>query len=366
MLSIGLGTFLMMTLYLVHTTLVLETAQLSSGRQPNLVLFDIQTDQREELTKLVHSFGLPILQQVPVVAMRLASVSGRAVEQILKDPKNSIPESALRREYRSTYREQLIDTEKLVLGKLQVHVTANSTPILVSLEEGIARRLQVRLGDELVFDLQGLPIATRVGSLRKVEWERVQPNFFVVFPRGVLEQAPQFYVMVLRTPSNEESAKLQRVVVEKLPNVSAIDLALIMGTIDMILMKVAFVVRFIALFSIFTGLVVLVGAVSTGRYQRIQESVLLRTLGARQRQVRSILFVEYLFLGSLAAFTGLLLASAASWLLARFVFEAPLAPVLLPSLVALPLMTALTVGIGMLNSRGIASRSPLEALRAET
>ena len=133
-----------------------------------------------------------------------------------------------------------------------------------------------------MFDVQGLPVATRVGSLRKVEWERVQPNFFVVFPAGVLEDAPQFYVMVLKTGSNEESARLQQTVVQRFPNVSAIDLALIVNMIDTILSKVAFVVRFMALFSIFTGLVVLAGAVVTGRYQRIRESVLASNPGRQK------------------------------------------------------------------------------------
>jgi len=365
MLSIGLGTFLMMTLYLIHGVLVQEVTLLASGHQPNMVLFDIQTDQREDLGKLVRSLNVPILQEVPIVTMRLASVQGRPVEDILKDPKNAIPESALQREYRSTYRDKLIDTEKLILGKWQSRATLSSGPILVSLEGGIAQRLKVRLGDELVFDVQGLPVATRVGSLRKVEWERVQPNFFVVFPAGVLEDAPQFYVMVLKTGSNEESARLQQTVVQRFPNVSAIDLALIVNMIDTILSKVAFVVRFMALFSIFTGLVVLAGAVVTGRYQRIRESVLLRTLGARKRQVLQIMLVEYFFLGLLAALTGLLLAWAASWALAQYVFEAPFVPFMLPSILALLIVTLLAVAIGMLNSRGIANRPPLEVLRAE-
>jgi putative ABC transport system permease protein len=177
MLSIGLGTFLMMTLYLIHGVLVQEVSLLASGHQPNMVLFDIQTDQRDDLGKLVLSQNVPILQEVPIVTMRLTSVQGRAVEDILRDPKNAIPESALQREYRSTYRDKLISTEKLILGKWQPRATLTSGPVLVSLEEGIAQRLKVRLGDELVFDVQGLPVATRIGSLRKVEWERVQPSW---------------------------------------------------------------------------------------------------------------------------------------------------------------------------------------------
>jgi putative ABC transport system permease protein len=111
--------------------------------------------------------------------------------------------------------------------------------------------------------------------------------------------------------------------------------------------------------------VVLAGAVVTGRYQRIRESVLLRTLGARKRQVLQIMVVEYFFLGMLAALTGLLLAWVASWALARYVFEAPLVPFVLPSLLALSTVTLLAVTVGMFNSRGVAGRPPLEVLRAE-
>jgi putative ABC transport system permease protein len=366
MLSVGLGTFLMMTLYLTHAVLVQEVSLWGRGHQPNIVLFDIQTDQQEEIRDLVQSFHVPVLQEVPIVTMRLTSVGGRSVEDILKDPKNSIPESALQREYRSTYRDHLIDTEKLILGKWQERVASEAAPVLVSLEEGIAQRLKASLGDELVFDVQGLPVVTRVGSLRKVEWERVQPNFFVVFPTGVLDQAPQFHVMVLRTPGNEVSARLQQAVFQRFPNVSAIDLALIVAIIDTILSKVAFVVRFIAFFSILTGLMVLAGAVITGKYQRIRESILLRTLGAKKAQILKIMIVEYFFLGSFAALTGLLLAWAGSWALARFVFEAPFVPVLLPSLAALLIVTGLGILIGLANSRGVTSRPPLEVLRAET
>ncbi len=366
MLSLGLGTFLMSTLYLVHSVLINEAVLMGRGHQPNLVLFDIQPDQKEAVGDLVRSNQLPILQEMPVVTMRLASIRGRAVSEILKDPKNSIQESWLQREYRSTYREGLIETEKLVLGKWQGRVNADTEPIVVSLEEGIAKRLKVGIGDQLIFDVQGLPLTTTVGSLRKVEWERVQPNFFVVFPAGVLESAPQFFVMVLRVNDNAESARLQRAVVQQFPNVSAIDLSLIVTMIDGILNKVSFVIRFMAFFSTFTGLLVLAGAVIAGKYQRIKESVLLRTLGASRVQIRDILVIEYLFLGGFAALTGMLLSLVASWALAHFVFETRFVPSWIFVLAGLLVVPLLAIVIGMLNSRGIANRPPLEVLRAES
>ena len=219
------------------------------------------------------------------------------------------------------------------------------------------------MGDEIVFDVQGLPVTTRVASLREVDWRRIQPNFFVVFPRGILEDAPAMHVLVTRIQSAAESAELQRAMVKQFPNVSTIDLALVLKTLDAIIGKISFVVRFMALFTVATGLLVLVGALLTGRYQRIQESILLRTLGASRRQILRILFVEYLALGVLSALTGVLLALAAAWALCQFVFKVHFAPEFLPLLIALAAVPGLTVLTGLLMSRGVLKQPPLAILR---
>jgi len=131
------------------------------------------------------------------------------------------------------------------------------------------------------------------------------------------------------------------------------------------LSKVAFVIRFMALFSILTGLLVLASAVATSRYQRLQESVLLRTLGGSRNQILKIMALEYTFLGGLAGLTGLVLAVAASWGLAHFTFEARFAPAVWPTALVLLVVMALTVLLGMLNSRGLITHPPLEVLRSE-
>ena len=154
-------------------------------------------------------------------------------------------------------------------------------------------------------------------------------------------------------------------VVERFPNVSTIDLALVLDTVDTVLNQVSVVIRSMALFSILTGLIVLVGAVVSSRYQRTRESVLLRTLGASRDQITKILAVEYFSLGLLAAMTGLTLSIASSWALAFFVFETEFVVELVPLLVALVVVVGLTLLIGIINSRGMCDRSPLEVLRAE-
>jgi putative ABC transport system permease protein len=213
--------------------------------------------------------------------------------------------------------------------------------------------------------VQGVRLRTLVGSLRDVEWTRVQTNFLVVFPSGVLEQAPQFHVLVTRAPDTRSSAAFQQAVVRDFPNISVIDLGLVLDIVDDILRKIGTVIRFMAMFCLCTGIVVLIASVMISRYQRMREGVLLRTLGADRRQVLAINGLEYLFLGALAGLTGVLIAMAGSWALARFVFETDFRPDLSVALQAFAAVCALTVGIGLANSRFVVNRPPLEILREE-
>jgi putative ABC transport system permease protein len=380
LLSLGLGTFLMTSMGLVEKNLLKQLISTTGPNQPNAVLFDIQNSQKAGVLQLVHSLHVPILDEVPVVTMRLSSVKGRSIESIASNTNRARGEErwAYRREYRSTYRAQLHDGEKIVAGQWIGQVTNDaaaglirwgnqhsSKDIPVSLEHEIATDLHVGVGNKLVFDVQGIPFATRVASLREVEWRRIQPNFFVVFPSGVLEDAPAMNVLVMHVGSSQESARLQREVVKAFPNVSAIDLTLVLQTVDAILGKISFVIRFLAMFTVLTGLVVLVTALLSGRYQRARESVLLRTLGASRGQVLKILLVEYFSLGLLAALTGILLAVLAAWALAEFVFHTSFAPEPGSLLVALLVVPGITVLTGFLMSRGVLNQSPLVILRAE-
>jgi putative ABC transport system permease protein len=363
LLSLGLGVFLVLTLY--RTNQILSGGLIPSDRasQPNAALFDIQPDQVEAVKEILGSKKLPLIADVPIVTMRLSSVKRVPVRTLLRDSERGIPRWVLRREYRSTYRDSLDSSETLVKGSWPARRT-NQNFIPISIEQGIADDLQVGLNDELVFDLQGVMLTNRIVSIRKVDWRRVQPNFFIVFPSGVLEDAPGFHIITTRVESREQSADMQRTVVKALPNISIIDLTLVLDTIDTILSKVAFVIRFMAGFTVATGLIVLAASVLTGRYQRIQETILLRTLGASRQQVRRILLAEYLLLGGLSAFTGILLAEGGAWLLARYVFEAEFQFAVLPMIIALLAVTTITILTGLLANRGVLDSPPLEILRS--
>ena len=363
LLSLGLGVFLVLTLYRSNQILSGGLIPKNRGAQPNAALFDIQSDQVEPVKQILAAQKLPVIDDVPLVTMRLTSLKGEPVRRLLRESGRDLPRWALRREYRSTYRDTLDSSEQLVKGTWPVKAT-DPNVIPISIEEGIAEDLKVDLGDELVFDVQGVLMTNRVVSIRKVDWKRIQPNFFVVFPTGVLEEAPGFHIITTRVGSREQSAAMQRAVVRALPNVSVIDLTLVLDTIDAILDKVAFVVRFMALFTVITGLVVLVASVLTGRYQRIQETILLRTLGASRQQVHRILLAEYLLLGVISAATGIVLAETGAWLLARYVFEAEFHLAFVPMLIALVTVSAATVITGLFANRGVLDSPPLEILRS--
>jgi putative ABC transport system permease protein len=364
--SLGLGTFLILTLYLARESLLREFRGSTGNDRPNLLFFDIQDDELAGVRNVLRAQQAEERQEAPIVTMRIRALKGRPVEELLREHNERIPGWTLRREYRSTYRGRLTDTEKVVAGTFVDRVDAGIAVVPVSVEEGLAQEMQVRLGDEITFDVQGVPIRTRVASLRAVEWQRLQPTFFVVFPEGVLESAPKFHVVAVRVRSPAQSAAVQQAVVRAHPNVSAIDLGLVLEVFDDIFSKVSLVVRFMAAFVVATGVVVLAGAVLTARFQRIHESVLLRTLGATRRQVRQIMLVEYGVLGVLAAVTGSVLALGANWLLMRFVFEAGVAAPPLLLLAAIAAVTALTLATGLLSSRGICDHPPLAVLRQET
>ncbi len=363
--TIGLGTALLSTLYFVQSVLLGQVALTDRYNQPNMILFDIQTDQTEEVAQMVRSYGMPIKQDLPIVAMRLAQFKGKSRAELLKDSILDLPRDVINREYRVTYRDTLDINEELVEGELKPAGQSLDDPVYVSISDNHLRRMKAKLGDTIVFNVQGTPITTIIGSVRRLDIKQFRTSFTFVFPRGVLEEAPQFGVLVTRVNSNEESARFQQEIVAKYPNISVVDISLILKTAEEILGEVAFVIQFMALFSILTGIIVLIGSVLLSRFQRIRESILLRTLGANRRQIIRITLLEYFFLGSLASLAGIILSLVASWALMNFTFGLDFNPDYTPIFWIYLIITGLTVFIGVSSSRGILSRPPLEVLRAE-
>jgi putative ABC transport system permease protein len=384
-LAVGFGIFLIATLYVVQRNLLDRLRLDTRPDRPNVVMFDIQRDQIAGVRTLLRDRGIAVLQETPIVTARISAINGRTVQQLIAAPDGyRRARWALRREYRNTYRDSLMSSEQVVAGEWWPHRPVGSgaaeeaggaaagarafsaapgPPAAISVEQDLAKELAVSLGERITWDVQGVPVESRITSLRRVSWARFEPNFFVVFQPGVLEHAPQNFVLLTRITDRTIRAQAQRDLVLRYPNIAALDLTLVQQTLDAVLRSVSVAIRFMALFSMVSGLLVLVGSIATTRFQRMRESVLLKTLGASRRQIIGITLTEYSALGALAGVTGVVLAGVAGWALMRFFFDVPFR---LPALPLASLAVAaglITTLVGLANSRRVLDQTPLAVIR---
>ena len=363
-LAVGIGTFLISTLYFTKDLLLAQASLDEQAESPNIILLDVQSEQQEAVANTINSENLAVLGNIPIVSMRVESLKGRPASEIREDTTSNVNGWILHHEFRTTYRDSLISSEVLEAGEWIGSYSENDA-IPISISNNFAEDAEVAVGDNLSFNVQGVLINAEVASIRQVDWSRMQLNFSIVFPAGVLEEAPQFRVLTTKVPDDENSASLQQKLVKNFPNVTIIDLRQVLDVIEKILSKISWLINFMAFFSILTGIIVLIGAVRTSKYQRIRESVLLRTLGAKSEQILKILALEYLYLGILGALSGILLSLISSQLLGYFVFETTFIPSWIPFLVLLPGIILLVMGIGLGNSLGVIKSPPLVVLRKE-
>ena len=393
LLALGFGAFLLTTLFTAQHNLLRELRiDDVGGVRPNLFLFDIQSDQRALVDSTVRSITHTAPGAfTPIVPMRLLEVKGRPVRLILArgdtlrrdsstaeaassrrggSPRGEGSLWAFRREYRSTYRSTISTAEKVTKGTWfgsgpWGSGRRASDPVPISMESSLADEISVTVGDPITWDLQGVPVYSRVTSIRDVNWARFEPNFFVVFAPGALEQAPQTWVTLARVADATARGQVQRRLAEHATNVTSVDLGDVQRALETVVDRIVLAIRFMALFSLVTGTIVLIGAIATSRWQRVREGTLLRTLGATRRQVLQILMVEYAALGLGAALVATGLAAAAGWALSRFVFQASFSlPWASMALLATGLV-ALTTAVGLWNSLDVLKRPPNEVLRAE-
>ena len=364
-LAIGVGAFLISTLYFTKDMLLAKASLENSPNNPNIILMDVQTNQKAGVINTITPKGLKVLDNTPIITMRIADIKGTSVNTIRNDSTSTIRNWILNHEFRVTYRDSMMPTEKLTSGTF-AKVRPKEGLIPISLSDNVARDAEVVIGDTISFNVQGVLMKTVVGSIRTIDWGQMRMNFNVVFPPGVLENAPQFHVLSTNSPDSKTSAQLQRDLVKAYPNVSVLDLRQILDVVQGILNKISWVINFMAFFSILTGIIVLIGSVRTSKYQRIKESVLLRTLGAKGSQILKITALEYLYLGVIGSGIGIILSVISSQLLANLVFDVSFVPSWVPFAILLPGITILVLLIGLANSRSVLNSPPLEVLRKES
>jgi putative ABC transport system permease protein len=351
---------------LVFHTLLTSQIELSHAEQtPNVFVYDIQPDQADGVRSLVRSKGLEIREEVPIVLMRLQSIRGRPVRDITADPASSIPAWTLNRVYWSTYRSHTLESERIVKGSWTERHHDERTPPEISIEDRLAERLGVSLGDEIVWDIHGIPYATRVGSLRQIMWERMRRNAFVVFPEGVLEDAPSFLFFTIRTKDAAETATIQREIARSFPNVSIVDIRGVVARVEELLGMIVRVAALLATTLAVTALVALSAALLAGTEDRARELSLYRTVGATRRQIVSLMRYEFLLVGVLASSVALVLSVVIAAIVSEFVFHRPFEFPWSTSLVTSAIFLATIVGLALGTHRPLLKMSPLAALRGE-
>jgi putative ABC transport system permease protein len=365
--ALGVGVMLLVSIALLESSLGRQIDHEQRREAPSFFFIDIQPDQREGFARVVTGAGAGAAPALtPVVRSRLTAINGQPVTREMVRRHRGGPDGDaawyLRREYVLTYAAELPATNTLVTGRWWG--AGDGSRPLVSVEEAAAKNLGLKLGDRLTFDVQGVPVEAEVTSVRKVDWQTLSTNFFMILSPGALDGAPGTWVATVRVPPAAE-ARLQGAVVAAFPNVTAIPVRDVLDRVGTMLDQMALAIRVMALFSIGTGLVVMVSALAATRYARLRESVIWRTLGATRGVVARIFAVEYACLGAAAGVGGSLLALALSWIVLHFVLEVPWSFALPPLVLGVSLTIALALTVGLLATFRLLGQKPLAVLRQE-
>jgi len=364
--SLGLGCFLLNAVDVVEQHVVRDFEVTGTAR-PNLAMIDIQLDQRQPLLDELAKFDTKVTYVEPMVTMRLTAINGRSIRDLETTPHDRRPNWVLNREYRTTYRShQKPEIEKVVAGEWigKPFYGGMTSNVPVSLEQGIAESLQVSLGDTLTFDVHGIKVVTYVANLREVDWKSMQPNFFILFPPGVLEDAPQTFLVFSQMDDVVQRADFQRSIATSFPNVTVIDISLMLNTVAAMTGQLAAAIRTIAWFTVAAGFLVLMAILRAGSAQRQVESILLRTIGASQRVIDGRQVLEFLIITVTAIASGLILSWIAMGGVVHFGMKLAYRPEFTSPWPTMGILMIVTLLIGWLNARSATRRRPSDAWRA--
>jgi len=366
LLAVGLGTFFILGVRALQANL-LQDFELQVGENaPDMFLMDIQPSQRDGVTTLIDraNGSLPPPKLIPVLRARITAVRGRDVN--LESYEDVRGRGGLSREFTITYRSSLEANEKLVAGTWWDSGPEPEMPE-VSIEESLRTRFQIQPGDEMRFDVLGRIITARVRSIRAVDFRDFRAGgFMIVFRPGPFDAAPHTYIAAVKGAADTAArSRMQGQLVTQYPNVSVIDLREVLNTIKTIVDNVTLAVTVVGGLVLFSGTLILVGAVSMTKFRRVYEAAILKTLGASSRLIAAMLLLEYGVLGAIAGTVGALGAIALSWAVAHYALdlEWEAAPVL--TIGGIVVTAIVVAAVGVIASLDVLRHKPLATLRAE-
>lgn len=363
LLAVGLGAFFLVGIRAVESNLFREVSIVFDETAPDLFLIDVQPDQRDGVSSIVrrHTGDAPRL--LPVLRARVTQVRGR--DTTLEGVEDVRGRGSLAREYTITYRGALEANETLLEGTFWGSGPAEEPE--VSIEKSVQERFQIHPGDTMRFEVLGRPVTATVTSVREVNWRDSRAGgFMFVFRPGAFDGAPHGYVAPVRGPEDAVGrGRLQRDLVAAFPNVSVIDVREILEVVREVVDRVVLATSVIGGLVLGTGVLILIGAVATTKFRRMQDAAILKTLGASSRQIASLLLIEYGLLGVIAGTIGAIGGAALSWGVSRHVLEIGWQFPVAESLAGVALTAVLVAGVGLAASVDVLRRKPLATLRAE-
>ncbi len=309
--SLAVGLLALVLLVLLRTDLISSWRQATPPDAPNRFVINVMPEQADDFQKNLQTNGVAKYDWYPMIRGRLLAVNGQPV-----GPDNYTEDRAKRlvdREFNLSTAVQQPPHNQIVAGRW----TENEAGA-VSVEEGIAETLGLKLGDRLLFDIGGVQNEARITSLRKVDWGSMRANFFVMYPVQQLEGVAITYLAAYRAP---EVQGFDNALVRQFPNITNVDMASTINQVQRVLDQVIRAVEFLFAFTLAAGLVVLFAAVTATREERAREFAIMRAVGARASLLRQVQRAELVGVGLLAGFLASAVAVGVGWGLARYVFD---------------------------------------------
>jgi putative ABC transport system permease protein len=351
-LSIGLTALLLLAV--VRTDLIDQWRGQAPASAPNRFVINIQPEQREAVRAQLAAAGVADVVLEPMIRGRLIQLDGKPIRPEDYDDEQS--RRLVEREFNLSYATEPPAHNQIVQG----HWFAPTAPEL-SIEEGIARRLHIGLGQRLRFDVAGQTIDATVSSVRKLNWDSMRVNFFVIMSPALLDKTPQSFITSFYLPPGQAGATGE--LVHRFPNLTVIDIDLVLGQVRSLLDQLIGAAQFLFVFALAAGVLVLYTALVSSHDERVREAALLRALGASRRQLANAQTAEMLLMGALAGVLGSAGAAAIAWALARFAFEFDFTPH--PWILAAGVAAGIAAALlgGWAGMRRILQTAPLASLR---
>lgn len=355
--AFGLGLMVLLLLAVVRSDLLADWRRSLPSDVPNNFLINIRPEERDSLQDFLKSHGLGSPQMYPMVRARMTAINGVPAESLKL--KGDSARGFVEREQNLTWSRRFMEDNQLIAGNWWTPADVGKP--LVSVSSEYQEALGLKLGDELSFDIAGEPLSVRVASIRKVRWDSFRPNFFLVFPPGLLDGAAGTYMTSVYLTAAQRPALVD--LVRQFPTVSVFDVDAILKQIRDIMDRASLAVQYVFLFTLVAGVVVLLAAVQSTRDERRYESAMLRTLGASRGTVLQGVAAEFSALGFLSGTLAAFGATAVGWILARRLFSLDFAFDPWVWVVGLLCGTILVGVSGTLATRRVVNTPPIVTLR---